>query len=913
MHDEPSDARDAGRWREHLRRRLAPLRLTPAREAEIVEEVSQHLDERYGEARQAGASDAEARRLVLDELEEPHVLTGSLRPLRQSKVPPPLVPGTPRRALVRDLWQDLRYAARMLKKEPGFTLAAVITLALGIGVNSAIFALVDAALLRPLPLPDSDRAVMVWEQTVDSSREPVAALNLADWHERSEAFEVLGGFVPNVGAMVTPGADGTPDTVSRQWVTWGVFDALGITPLAGRTFQIADDLQRLRAVVFGESLWRTRYNADPAVVGSQIRLDGQSWTVVGVVPDEAQIVGRASLWALVRIEGLPAQTRAQHSLRAVGRVKPGVALEAAQADLARVAGMLAREFPETNAGRGIALQPLREAVIGSDLRQTSMLFLAVVGLVLLICCANVANLFLTRATVRQQELAVRSALGADRLRLVRQLLTESVSIAAVGGALGLFLAAVILDAAPAVIPQELLPPAVAPALDGRVVLFCAATALGVGIVFGLMPAWRATEIASARALSSGGWRVTGHGGGLRRVLVAGQIAIAVVVLVAAGLLLRTLLAIGNVERGYQAEQVLTMVVDPLSSTYPSDEAELQFYDAVEQEVRSLPGVQDAAWATTLPMGRSYFGSAAVHVVGEPPPPGAQPPIADYQIVSPTYFRALDLPLVAGRPFDERDSAAGAQVCIVNEGFVRRHLQGRSPIGARVSVRFDDGPGSGPIVREIVGVARQVKGHPTELEEFVQIYVPLAQFTPGDVFLLVRSASGDAAALGASVRAAIARIDTQQLVSVHQLMTLDEVAGGATARHRFRAVLVFSFAVLALILATVGVFGVLAYTVQQRVRDFAVRRALGATAKDVFAVVAGDAFRMTAAGAAVGLAGAALLARLLASMLFGVGPLDVATFLTVTVVIALAGVAAAVGPAWRAVRVDPAVALRTGSG
>jgi putative ABC transport system permease protein len=382
----------------------------------------------------------------------------------------------------------------------------------------------------------------------------------------------------------------------------------------------------------------------------------------------------------------------------------------------------------------------------------------------------------------------------------------------------------------------------------------------------------------------------------------------VVLLVGAGLLVRTLLAIERVDRGYRAESALTMIVDP-GPGYPDDASLLRFYHAVEQEVARLPGVRGVGWATTLPMGRSFQGPSFFEIAGAPPPDENKRPTADYQIVSPSYFTTLDLPIVAGRAFDDRDAANSLPVCMVNEGFVRTYLHGRPALGARLAIRPTAVSQATPIVRQIVGVARQVKGRPTETEDLIQIYVPLAQDTPGDVFMLVRPASGRADALASFVRAALARVDREQLVSVRSVMTLDDVAAAAAARHRFRAVLVMAFAGLALLLAMVGLFGVLAYAVEQRRRDLGVRRALGASTADVLRLVAGSAGRMIAAGAAAGLLLSAMFGRLLATMLFGVQPLDPPTFAAVAVVIVVTAIVSTLGPALRAVRVDPAVALR----
>jgi putative ABC transport system permease protein len=896
-------------WTGDLRGRLAPLRLTPVREAEIVEELSQHLDQRYEELRGEGKDHGEARRLAMEELLEPDALASRMAALRQANVRPSIAPGAPPRFLLVDLWQDLRYAGRVLRRQPGFAAVAVLTLALGIGANSAMFALVDATLLRPLPLHEPGRLVMVWERTQASNHEGVSPLNLLDWNERNRSFDLIAGFVPSVGGMVMAGANGSTEEVPRQWVTVGFFRVLGVRPIAGRGFVASDDRERARVVVLSEAFWRTHFNADASIVGRDIRLDGAPYKVVGVVPNQVQLLGRTSVWALRPIQGAPPAARAAYFLQAVGRLKRGVTLEVADADMAAVAKGLAQDFPKTNKGRGVSLEPLRVAVIGNELRQTSILFLGVVAFVLLICCANVANLLLARATVRTRELAIRSALGADRRRVIRQLLTESLVLSTIGGALGMGVGAAILAVAPLVIPAGLLPAAVTLAFDARLVVFCALAALLVGLLFGLAPAWQATSRASAQALASEGRAMTGRGGRLRNVLVAAQVATAVVLLFGAGLLLRTLLAVEGVDRGYRAESVLTMMVDPLGSSYPTEASLLQFYDAIDREVMGAPGVRSVAWASTLPLGPSYFGQSFFQIVGDAQAPESQPPAADYQIVSPGYFRTVDLPVVAGRSFDERDTSASPQVCMVNEAFVRRYLHGRSPVGRRVAVGQDASPQAPSVVREIVGVARQVKGRPDETQDLLQIYVPMAQDPMDDMFIVVRPKSGRAGALASSVRAAIARVDKEQLVSVRDVLTLEDVQWEATARHRFRAVLVVAFALLALALAMVGLSGILAYSVQQRVREFGVRRALGATSPDVLRSVVGGAIRVVAAGAIVGFALSAAFSRLVVTLLFGVQPLDATTFAWVTIVLAVTAVVATAAPAWRATRVDPAIALR----
>jgi putative ABC transport system permease protein len=442
----------------------------------------------------------------------------------------------------------------------------------------------------------------------------------------------------------------------------------------------------------------------------------------------------------------------------------------------------------------------------------------------------------------------------------------------------------------------------------RVVAFCAAAVLFVGLLFGIAPAWQATRFSLPRAIASETRTTTGGSGRLRSLLVAGEVATAVLLLFGAGLLLRTLSALQDVDRGYRAEGVLTMIVDPLGSRYPTDASLLQFFDQVEREVTSVPGVRTVAWASSVPLG-SPAEQVSFELAGRPPPDQSLRPMADYKLVSPGYFRTIGLPIVTGRGFDGRDTGAATPVCIVSEAFVRRHLPGKSPIGARIATRPADSAQSPPVIREIVGVARQVKGRLDEKQEVIQIYVPMAQNPSDDIFLLVGSSPEQAGTLAPAVRAAIGRVDVEQLVSVRDVMTLEEVERSATASHRFRAVLVLTFAGLALILAMVGVFGVLAYAVQQRTRELGVRRALGAKTRDVLRLVIGSAARVVATGAIIGLALSAALGRLLSTMLYGVQPLDPATFALVVVALVLTAAVATAGPAWRATRVDPAVALR----
>jgi putative ABC transport system permease protein len=809
---------------------------------------------------------------------------------------------------LEELRDDVRFAFRQLRAAPAFTAVAVVTLALGIGANSAIFALVDATLLRPLPYPAPDRLVTIWEKAPATPKGFASPPNMLDWDSRSRSFEKIAGFTPSVGSMVLAKPDGTAETVSRQWVTAGVFEVLGVAPIAGRTFSAEDEQQRRRVVVFSEGLWETRFNRDPSVVGREVKLDGELWTVVGVMPRTFEILGKTSMWGMRPFVNMPPRARASYMLQVVGRIKPGVGIEAARAELEAVASGLRTEFPEFNKDRTVTIESMHDTMVGSDLKTTSMLFLGVVGFVLLICCANVANLLLARATARTRELAVRSALGAGRRRIIRQLLTESVVLAVIGGALGIAVGGGILQVAPSVLPDGLLPGTVTLQFDARVVAFCAVAALIVGVLFGIAPAWQATNFSSPEVMGSDSRTTTGRGGRMRSLLVVGEVATAVLLLFGAGLLLRTLVAVESFDRGFKAQSVLTMLVDPLGGEY---DVVKQFFDQAEAEVRAVPGVQDVAWTTAVPLGESLFGEYPwmYEMVGDAPVEDARKPITNFQIVSPGYFSTLDLAIVNGRAFDNRDQRDSPRVCIVNEAFVRT-LGGRNPVGMQVWFKPVDSPNAKPRMAEVVGVAKQVKQRPDEPRDFVQLYVPMAQDLTDDLFMMVRSQNGRASALTPSVRAAIAKIDRNQTVGVASVTTLADVEWAATGRHRFRAVMVASFAVLAVLLAMVGVFGILAYSVQQRIRDFGVRRALGATSSDVMRLVVGSALKVVGAGAVLGLILSAAFGRLIATMLFGVQPLDFVTFALVIVVLGLTATISIAGPAWRAARIDPATALRS---
>jgi putative ABC transport system permease protein len=799
------------------------------------------------------------------------------------------------------LWLDLRFGFRILRQAPGFTLIAVLVLALGIGANSAIFSLVDAVLLRPLPFAQPDQLAMVWEKAPRYDRNSVAPLNFLDWSEQNQVFSSMAAISGSSAAITAP--DGSAERIVGQLVSPQFFEMLGARPLEGRFFNADDVAKGASVVVIGERLWRARYGANPKLVGSTLRMDSQPVTVIGIAPASVQLLYTADMWRPMRILRSPEQRR-MHYLRVVGRLKPGVSIDQARSGMGVVAENIARISPETNKGWGVTITPLRQAMVASDLRVTSLVLGGVVAFVLLMACANIANLLLARGAARSREIAVRASLGGSRVRIIRQLLTENVLLAMLGGALGIALASAILRLAPALIPAGTLPAGITLALDARVIGFAALITIVTGLVFGLAPALQAVRSSLGEALRSGGRTGTGRSA-FRSVLAAGEVAVAVMLVAGAGLLARTLLSLQEVDPGYRADHVLTARVGLPFNRYTVDQARA-FYRAVETELAAIPGVRSAAIGGSLPLNGRDIGQA-FEVVGQPVPAKADRPAAVYQMVSPNYLDAMGISLLRGRGFDAHDTAGAAPVCLINEALARRYLKDRDPIGAQLIVDSMDLAGPKPVTREVVGVVRQVKiDGPGDQEEALEIYVPIEQNAWFWGSIVVRSAT-DPLGLVPAVKQAVARIDKD--LPLTNMRTMEEVASDAVAQPRFRAGLVGAFAGLALVLAAAGIFSVLAYAVSQRTREFGIRMALGARPRQVLSQVLGGGLRITAIGVIVGLAAAAGVTRFLAALLFGVQPLDPVTFIGAPLVLAVIAIAACLVPAWRASRVDPAIALR----
>jgi putative ABC transport system permease protein len=810
------------------------------------------------------------------------------------------------------LLQDIRYGVRMLLKAPSVSIVATIALALGIGANTAIFSVVNAVLLRPLPFANSEQLMMVWEtdSTRGYSRGSASYPNFVDWREQNHVFEHVASYHTNDFVMT---GRGESTRLQGAVVNADLFPLLGAAPVIGRAFLPDEDKpgESGRVVLLSQQLFQKRFNSDPNAVGQSMVLDGKNYTIVGVMPQAFQFPIQnepVELWTTVALdrEGKDPITdeRGAHYMNVIARLKPGVSKEQAQAEMTAVGTRLEQQYPDKNLHKSIRIEPALEALVG-DIRPALLILLGAVGCVLLIACANVANLLLARAMMRHKEMAIRSALGASRLRVVRQLLTESVLLSLAGGTLGLVMAVWWSDLLVA-LGKENIPRALQVGLDWRVLGFTLAVSLLTGIIFGLVPALHSSKTELTESLKEGG---RGSSDGARRnrirgVLVVSELAIAVVLLVGAGLLIQSLWRLEKVSPGFESQNLLTFVVGIPDVKYPA-EKQAQFYHDLVTRVESLPGVRSASAIIPLPLSGDLF-RISFETEGRPVAKGDQPS-ADFFAISDSYFKTLGVSMLQGRDFNERDGEKAPPVVIVNQAFAQKYFPNEHPVGKRIKPGISTRDAEpDPPMREIVGVVADVRNRNLSSELRPGYFVPAAQIPFNQMTLVVRT-TNDPHSLITAVQNEVHSMDRE--VPVFSIKTMDEYIAATVAAPRFNTTLLAIFASVALILTIVGLYGVMSYSVAQRTNEIGIRMALGARVTDVLTLVFKQGLKLVLIGEVIGLAGAFALTRLIRGLLFGVTPTDYTTFIAVAVVLALVAVLATLIPARRAAKVDPLVALR----
>jgi putative ABC transport system permease protein len=800
------------------------------------------------------------------------------------------------------LRQDLTYALRRLRKAPGFALVAVATLALGIGANSAIFSVVDAVLLRPLPFPQPDRLVRV-AQTWKGRPTVYSPQNYLDVEAQATGFQGLAA-IDTTGITLT--GQGAAARLEGAEVSAAFFDVLRVRPLHGRGFLAGENEPgRTRVAVLGHQLWRDRFGADPSVVGRTISLNRQSYSVVGVAPPGFRYPEETEVWTPMEYDQrFRSNSRGAWYLSVVGRLRDGATLDGARQEVATIAARLAQAYPADNEGVGGTVISLHEATVGAS-RRALLVLLGAVGLVLLVACVNVANLLLARIAARETELAVRTALGAGRGRLVRQLLTESLLLAVLGGIAGLALAALLVDALVALQPQGV-PRLAEVSVNRSVIGFAAMLSLVTTVLFGAFPALQTSRRATAQALRQGSRGIlTGGRGGLRSGLVIGQIALAMVLLAGSSLLVRSFARLRSVDPGFRTEGALAFRVSLPESAYADDARMLSFHDDLQRRLAALPGVRSVGAVAGLPLSGNHF-NISFAVEGRPALPPAQQPSLEVRIATPGYFRTIGIPLRRGRSFTDSDGPEAPQVVVLSESAVRRFFPDEEPVGKTIRLGLGRGRGR-KAGGEVVGVVGDVKELGLAAESPPEVYLPYAQFPIQSMDVVLRT-DVPPRSLAAVAERVVHGLDAE--LPVARVATLDEVLARSVSEPRFYALLLGSFAATALFLAALGLFGVMSYAVAQRTRELAVRIALGARREEMLLLVLREALVLGVGGVAAGLFGALALSRVIASMLFELSPTDPATLAGVAGTLVAVALLASYLPARRATRVDPVIALRS---
>ena len=810
------------------------------------------------------------------------------------------------------LLHDLRYSLRVLLKSPGFVAIAVIVLALGIGANTAIFSVVNALLLRPLPYQDPGKLVQVWHVPPPKSfpgitQFAVSAANYLDWRDQNHVFEQLA--IYSYSNLNLSGR-GQPESLTSGVVSSNFFSVLQVQPLLGRAFAPGEDQQgHANTVVLSHAFWREHFGSDRHIVGQSITLNQQSYTVAGVMPARFEMPPSAQIWTPMALTDKEKAVRGEHHFGVIGRLKPSVNLNQAQAEMTTISSRLEQQYPTDDKGWGAVVVPLREQLVG-DVRPALLVLLGAVAFVLLIACANVANLMLAKTLGRRKEIAIRSALGASRFRVLQQILSESVLIALMGGILGLIIAHFGVQLISAFLANQLnQSPDIS--LDLWVLGFTLAVSLLTGVLAGLAPALRLSKTDLNEALKQGLSRTDADSGGARTrgFLVVSEVALSLMLLIGAGLMIRSLWMLRSVDPGLDPNNVLTMRVGVPSTRFPSPLQQSNFFNEALKRIRALPGVESAGVIDALPLNGG--GSIQpIAIEGRPAQQMSDQPEVAVRITSPAYFHALRIPLLRGRNFNDADNAGAPLSILISESMGKRFWPNENPIGKHVTLTFlPDGP------REIVGIVGDVKDDGLDVADPVAtLYTPLAQlstpllggWTSFSMWLVVHTNSTPSS-LTSAVTSAVHQVDSE--LPVLQIRTMQDVVGESLSQRRFNMLLLAVFAGLALLLAAIGIYSVLAYSVKRRVREIGIRMALGAQIGDVLRLIVIEGMRPTLIGVGIGLAGALALGRVLANLIYGVKPTDPITFGAVSVLLAGVGLFASVIPAYRATRVEPMKTLR----
>lgn len=802
--------------------------------------------------------------------------------------------------------QDLRYGFRTLAKNPGFCAVAVLALALGIGPNTAIFTMVNAVLLKPLPVPAPDRVVMIWQTLLKSGFDqmPVSPADYLDWKRQARSFEEMSAAfaIPEYGLNISGSGAAEPERAPAALASREFLPALGIKPIAGRNFLPDEDRPGgPPAVLISHALWQRRFHSDVSAIGRPLTVDGISRTIIGVVPHELGEMVHADLWLPTAIN--PNSTeRGNHNYGIVARLKPGVTVAQARAEMTVIAQRLERAYPATNHGWGVTLFPMIEMYAGR-IRPVLLILLGAVGLLLLIACANLANLLLARAATREKEMAIRGALGAGRRRIVRQLLTESLVLAAAGGALGLILATYCVRLMRGIVP-DMFPMLQHMSIDWRVLAFTLGASLLTGLLFGLLPAWKSSRTDLNTTLKEAAGRSESAGGShrIRGVLLASEVALAVLLSVSAGLLLRSFVRVMEVNPGVRVANVLTLNVTLPDAKYDTPLKRSAFYQNLTDRLDALPGVRSAGAANILPLRVSILsfrvGVNSFLIQGRPPVSPDQQPLADYRLATPGYFNTLGIALRQGRLFDLHDDLDAKRVALVNEAMVRKNFAHENPLGQHLVM------GGRPF--QIVGVVADAKLYGLDAPVEPAIYVPHMQHPNDSMGVVVRTA-GDPAAIASAVRREVQRLDSELPVS--DVRTMEKVLSDSLMLRRASMLMLTVFASLALTLAIVGIYGLTAYSVSRRTHEIGLRVALGASQPQILRLVVGHGLITSLIGAAAGVGAALMFTRGLSGMLYGVTSTDPLVFAGVPVLLILVSVIASYVPARKATRIDPLVALR----